>query len=196
MMSHHRLIGVAAVLAVVLASAGVVESRDRTHAISDVTTIENEAGASRILFRVNDLDRLRHSLTRRAQLRIPFTLGATDERTLELRVYPVTTAWTQGSVAWDTGWENPGGDFDADLYSPAKVDLRRRTGALVFDLTVALKEIVEGGMDDHGFLVSVRPSEADGIAADDLAIFQNLGSSGLDVSYQTLVSRSPRARAR
>jgi hypothetical protein len=116
--------------------------------------------------------------------------------TLELRVYPVTTAWTQGSVDWDSGWENPGGDFDADLYSPARVDLRSRTGILVFDLTVALKEIVEGGMDDYGFLVSVRPSEADGIAADDLAIFQNLGSAGLDVSYHTLVSRSPRARAR
>jgi hypothetical protein len=195
-MSHHRLIGLAAVLAAVLVSAGEVESRDRTHAISDVTTIENEAGASRILFRIDQLDRLRHSLIRMAQLRVPYTLASPDERTLELRIYPVTTAWTQGSVAWDTGWENPGGDFEADLYSPARVDLRSRTGTLVFDLTVALKEIVEGGMEDHGFLVSVRPSEADGIEADDLALFQNLASADLDVSYHSLVSRSPRARAR
>ncbi len=195
-MSHRLAIGMVTALAGVLVLAGQAESRDRTHAISDVTTIEDEAGASRILFRVDHLDRLEHSLLRKAQLRIPYALGSTDERTLELRVYPVTTAWTQGSVAWDIGWENPGGDFDADLYSPARVDLRSRTGTLVFDLTVALKEIVEGGMDDYGFLVSVRPSEADGIAANDLAIFQNLGSASVDVSFQTLVSRSPRARAR
>lgn len=170
------------------------EAGERRCSVGSNATIQNQAGEARVLFELEDLDELDGSLIRRARLRIPYTLGTTEDRTLELIAMPVTTEWNAGTVDWDTGWQTPGGDFDHELYSPGRADLRRTSGVITFDLTVSLKERLEQGADHHGFLVTVKAPDREGIEPDDLGLLQSLGTATVTVSAKPLLGGQPRGR--
>jgi hypothetical protein len=95
----------------------------------------------------------------------------------------VTTNWNPLTVDWTTSWTRAGGDFDDELYARTRVDLGRGATTATLDVTTIVKEFVEGGMSADGFILSVAPSEGDGIRVEDLARFADLAGATLAVLY-------------
>ncbi len=185
-----------AVAGVLLTVSGALAA-ELSRGVRDVTTIQNEAGQGRILFRADLPEEPGAIAVRRAILTVPVTAadGAGDRtsRRLDLRVYPVTRAWSAGSADWATGWSRPGGDFDPDVYGHADADVGRG-GTVQFDVTVAVKEILEHGMEAHGFLLTVAPDTGEGIASDDRASLEGFAGATLEVQYRELPPRPARNR--
>jgi hypothetical protein len=168
-------------------STSDVAAADRNIRIKDVSVIQDDRGVSRVLFRLDEPGPFDHITVRRAVLEVPYA-PIDGDRVLDLAIHPVTTNWDEGAD-WEIGWDRPGGDFDDRLSSKARAEIRGRAGRLVFDLTVALKEVFEEGMFADGFIVTA--ARADGISPEDLALLENLGSSELDVSYRVMTSFPP-----
>jgi hypothetical protein len=183
----RTVLTLAAVGTLCASSVGEVAAADRSIPIKDVSVIQNDLGASRVLFRLDEPGRFDNITVRRAVLEVPYA-PIDGDRVLDLAIHPVTTTWGDG-VDWEIGWDRPGGDFDERLPSPARAEIRGRAGRLVFDLTVPLKEVFEGGMFADGFIVTA--ARAEGIAMEDLALLENLGSSALEVSYRVMTSFPP-----
>jgi hypothetical protein len=94
-----------------------------------------------------------------------------------------------------SSWSRPGGDFDDLLYSRSELDLARGGGAVNFDLTAVLKEIVEEGAFADGLIVTVDPEEGEGIRGQDLPRLEALGAASLEIKYRQVPPR-PTRRAR
>lgn len=156
---------------------------DRGATLRDVAVIQNDQGAIRVLFRTDGLEGLGNVAISRATLTIP-TVGVVQDRAVELRVYPVTRAWDPGSVDWYAGWDRPGGDFDEEVVSVARLDLRSAMPEAVFDVTGPMKEILESEMEADGFILTVAPTEGDGLLIDDLPRFGGLAAASLDIAYR------------
>jgi hypothetical protein len=165
-----------------------------TRTIRDVTPILDGEGAARVLFKLDAPIDASNVAVRSAKLTFR-ALGVPQERRLNLRLHPVTTAWTPGAVDWNTGWSRPGGDFDDARHSRAEIDLREASSELTIDCTAVFKEIVEGGVFADGFILTVDPSEGNGIRTADLARLQGLATATLDVKYRK-IPPSPVQRGR
>jgi hypothetical protein len=186
-METMRILFVAVALALlpsVDATAREIETplRDR-HVITD------GEGAGRILFRTGSIDLGSSSRIERATLAIPFT-GTAEARTLELRLCPVTTAWNSG-VTWDSGWTEAGGDFDETSCSRAEITFSRGDGVAVFDVTQALKEILEDGAFADGFILRERNGSRAGFDVDDLDRFANFGSAEVTITTSVMPAGLP-----
>lgn len=94
--------------------------------VRDVTVIQDEHGAARILFNVDPLTGLTDIAVSKALLRFT-TAGVAEGRRMTLVVHPITRPWLAGSVSWTSPWSNPGGDFDPELY--ARLELNLAEGA-------------------------------------------------------------------
>jgi hypothetical protein len=136
---------------------------------------EDGRGAARGLSQ-QALDLDEYTLIRRASLSVPIETSP-QERWLTLRLYPVSRSWDAG-VSWSAPWTTAGGDYDPELYSEARVDLRSGTGAAVFDVTVLLKEVLEEGVSADGFLLTDVTGGARGVRSADV--------TGLRVAAGTL----------
>ena len=178
MMKEALMLGVLG--AMVCASAFAEET---TIALRDVTTVQDGRGSARVLFRTGALPASGGVLIESAVLRIPYT-GAVAERAVELRVCPVTEAW-QGGGRWDTG-------FDEELYSRGTLDLRRGSGVMSFDVTVALREIRENGFSADGFVLTAT-SETSGVLVGDLSRLGDFSGASLLVKTSVLPSGRPSA---
>jgi hypothetical protein len=127
-----------------------------------------------------------------SRARLTFTTsGQAAERSLRLCLSPVTAEWSPGSVTW-AGWRTPGGDFDEELVSLAEVSLAQGGTEVFFDVTPAVREIVQSGLSLHGFLLSVRPEDGVGLDVADASRFSGLEAGALEVSYRKV--RVPRPR--
>lgn len=159
----------------------------RAASIQDVTVVENAEGVARVLFRTSVLPASQNLIVQKATLTIPFT-GEAQERSINLRVHPVTEVWP------------PGGDFntefDTDLYAPAAVDLGRGAGSVTFDVTVLLKEIIEEGMFADGFVLTSASEERAGIDDADAERFSSMEGAALSVTTAVLPSGHPRGAGR
>ncbi len=167
-----------------LASLSIAE--DRSVAVRDLAVIQDGRGAARMLFRINALDLDENTLIRRASLSVPITT-LPQERDLTLRLYPLSRSWGAGA-SWSTPWTTAGGDFDRELYSEARVDLRSGSGVAVFDVTSLLKEILEEEVFADGFLLTDVTGGASGIRLTDVAALQ-LTTAALKVSTRTVINR-------
>lgn len=180
-----------AALASLLMVVGAAQARRQGLSVTDITAITDGEGSYRILFRLQGLDRLQGAMIRRAAIRIPH--GATDlDRPFEVRVCPVTTTWA-ADADWDRGWDTPGGDFDHELYGRATVH-PDRAGAMVLDITVPLKEMVEHDRFADGFILTAVSRGRDAIDSDELLLFQSLGTAEVEVEAKTLLSQPPEGR--
>lgn len=159
--------------------------------VSDMTTITHPTtGIGRVVFHADLSVAEEHVAVRRAFIRVPRT-SLTVSEDMTLRIFPVTTAWSRGSVGWASGWSQEGGDFDPDLHARAEVPA---TGSdeIVFDITMLAKEILEHGADNLGFLVSMDPKRGEGLPAEDIEGWDELSGVEVEVQYR----RVPRASAR
>ena len=174
MRAHLMFMAVAAWL---FASSAWGESR--TVPLQDVTAVENGAGSTRIFFRLGEIPFSESTLIRSAVLRLPFT-GSARERDIELRVSPVTQAWSTPS--FDT-------PFDEDLSGHCDVSFRGGSGVAIFDLTVALKEQLEEGTFADGFVLIAYTEDRRTSA--DLSRFGTLTGGQLSLSTMVLPSGKP-----
>lgn len=162
-------------LGVVLASA--VFGEERTVALREVTVVQNGRGLARVLFRLGEIEFSDRMIVERAVLTISHGGPAVDRR-LELRICPVTGAWS--------GWDTP---FDEELGSRAFLDLRGE-GTAMFDFTVPLKELLEEGASFNGFVLT-SGSETEGLPLADLARLGSLAGAQAKVAVNGLPSGLP-----
>jgi len=155
----------------------------------ETSVIESPEGEARILFRFEDLTAEEGTaIVRSAELALPLS-GEAVSREYELRIHPVTRAWS--SPDWETGWERAGGDFEDDLFARARVDLSRGGQTVRFDLLSLMnRALTEEFMD--GLILTVAPFDGAGIPEEDLARFAALESSAIQVQYRWIGGRDVR----
>ncbi len=154
--------------------------------VADVTVVTNGEGASRVLFRLPVSTASERTIVKKAILTVPFT-GAPEEKSLELRICPVTEAWPSGA-SWST-------EFDADVFAPARVDLGSGSGSATFDLTVLLKEVLEDDLTSDGFVLVSGSQVVDGLTGDDADRFETLEGAQLQLVTTILPTGRPVAAA-
>lgn len=175
--------------------AGTALAAGHVAGVHDIAVIENGEGATRVLFRAGGLEELGDIAISRATLTVPVA-GLAEDRVLELWIHPVTSAWDPSSVEWERGWSRPGGDFDDELLSIARLDLRSAATDVTFDVTSLMKEIVESEMQADGFILTVAPHDGIGIRTEDLPRFADLASAEVEVSYRSVPSAPRRQGSR
>lgn len=163
---------------------GSAPAAELTRGVTDVTTISDGQGSSRMLFRLGSAIEVPNIAIRSAQLTFPVS-SAASERRVPLRIHPVTAEWSAGAAAW-TGWSRDGGDFDEDLFGRAVVDLSSASQVRI-DVTAVMKEVLEEGMEADGFILTVDPRDGVGIASGDVSSFSGLTGATLEMTYR----RSP-----
>jgi hypothetical protein len=126
---------------------------------------------------------------------VEFTVDAVPvELEEQIQVHPITTTWTAGAVTWTSGWQKPGGDIDADLYSRRDIDLSKGRQQVGLDLTGLLKEQIEEGMFADGFLLTVPPYVGEGIPAAALTRYVSVANATLAVTYREVSDPPPGRR--
>jgi hypothetical protein len=172
--------GIAIVAGGILLAAGPLAAEELTRTVTDVATItEPEHGAGRVLFRAEIPAPEGHVAVRRARVRIPLA-GLELPEPITLRVHPVTAEWDAGTVSW-TGWSRPGGDFEERVHGRA--ELSGGEGEAVFDVTILAKEILEHGVPNRGFLLTVDPAQGVGIPSAALDAWTLQGAT-LEIQYR------------
>jgi hypothetical protein len=134
-----------------------------------------------VLFRAAALPSFENSLIESAILTVPYS-GSAADRAREVRVCPVTESW-RGAPRWSTA-------FDEELYARGSLDLRGGSGTMIFDVTAALREIVEHGLTTDGFvLTGTAPGR--GIPTEDASRLSDLSGARLTVRTIGLPSGMP-----
>ena len=171
----------AMVLAAVVVAGSEAGAERLSRSTTDACTIQHESGAGRILFRADLEPQEPRVLVGRALARVPLD-SIELSRSMTLRVHPVTTAWTAGAVSWTSGWTRPGGDFDDRLRARAEVS--GGSVEAIFDITVIAKEMLEHGMTNYGFILTLEPSEGLGLPEADLEAFESLSGATVEVDWR------------
>lgn len=179
--------------ALVAAAADRAECGTRSITIQDTAVIESPEGYHRVLLALEPLTGFDRAVITEAWLEIPLAIVQGVERPLELQVAPIVTPWNAASVDWETGWETPGGDLDAVLYSrdTARVELAGRT--LRINLSVMLREAIRHGRTFHGLSVTTPPHRAEGFTTTEMVRLGNLANWAVTVKYQRVEKWPPKA---
>jgi hypothetical protein len=180
----------------VIASLPLLASADPMQVpIVETGVISDRAGNTRILVKPADLAELEDRLITSAVL--TFTLpGLQAPRDLPVRVYPVASDWSSGTVTWDSPWTAPGGDFDDAYYDTVVLASGSRETAVHLDVTSIVRAIVEGEYGRYGFLLTVPAYDGVGFRAADLATLGTLTGATLEVDSRASVVAARAAQAR
>lgn len=173
-----------AILAAIV-STGVAQADELSLPIQDAAVALDGRGSARIFFRVDNLPASPNVLVDRAMITVPYS-GTVEDRSFELRVCPVTSAWG-AQPSWDT-------PYDDELYARADFDLRRSAGAMSFDVTVAVNASREHGMFADGFVMTLGRDRARGIRVQDLGRLASLAGVTMKVTTTHLPSGRPSAQ--
>ncbi len=149
--------------------------------VTDVTPIVNESAEGRILLRL-ELPAFPENVAIRRAILFFDVPADVENRSLPLRVHPVTTSWNPSTADWTSGWTRPGGDFPEDLFARAELESGREAGTGIIDLTALVKEVVEDGFEADGLLVTLDPNFGAGIREADLGLFASLSAGRLEIS--------------
>lgn len=144
-------------LVTTLLAASTAVAEEVVFPVRDVAVVQDGNGSARVLVRTELPPPDDRVLVDRAILVLPWE-GPAEERVIDLRVCPVTESW-QGGGRWET-------PFDRELYSRATMDLHRGSGAISFDVTVALQAAREQGSATNGFVLTAADAERGVVAAD------------------------------
>ena len=165
-----------------LATLGLVllaapASAERMNAgVTDVTAVSDSRGSTRILFRAGPTQRMENVAVRRAWLR--WTAGEGEVQRVALQVHAMGGEWNAGGADWASSE-----GLNAEVYSRQEVELG---GAreIRLDVTRLVKEILEQGTAPEGFVLTVDPTEGDGLRQAMLEGLGDLGQATLQVEYR------------
>jgi hypothetical protein len=164
-------------VAAVLAFAAPVHGATMSVPMSNVATMQNEAGETRFLVGPGSVSLGDWSIDR-AVIEVPVS-SLTLEEPLRVEAWPSATAWVSGTATWRT---------DILGESGGRGELRRDQSRLVIDVTGALRNVV-AGREFHGFLLTVPSGYGQGFGQDHSSLLAAaLPDSRLRLSY---VSRRP-----
>jgi len=108
-------------------------------------------GGSRVLLSFSGLTALQGVTVFSARLEIP-GIAAADPFAVEL--YPVTTAWTSGSVSWGSPWRAAGGDFDPTHVAYTRIAAGDGGGGPIrLNVSMAVRQMINEGAANNGFLL-------------------------------------------
>jgi hypothetical protein len=193
MRSHPRR---ATIVGTLLTSIALSASADPVQVpIAESGVISDRVGNTRILMKPGDLSVFEDRLITWAGL--TFTLpGQIATRDLPVRVYPLTTEWTAGTVTWDSPWTTAGGDFDDAYFDTVVITTGTRATSLSLDVTSIVRAVVEGEYGRYGFLITVPGYDGVGFRAADLATLGTLSGATLEVDSRTSLIAARAAQAR
>ena len=83
---------------------------------------------------------------------VTMTVARTGEGPLGVQLHPVTRSWRAQEVSWAEGWEEDGGDFEAEVSSPAMVT-ERNGGRISIDVYLLIREMLAGTRSNFGFIL-------------------------------------------
>ena len=152
--------------------------------------ITGPQGQQRILLQLAGPQNVEDMAIERAVLQLPVPAAAPTG--LELRLYPILTNWSPGTVDWTAGWNEPGGDIDRESYGRTVIASRHRGGTVEVDVTALLLSI-RGGDPTFGLMLTAPVERAEGLPPAARQALQGLlEGTTLEVSYRT--SRRPGSR--
>jgi hypothetical protein len=175
-------------LLVLLALSETSHAETSAADIADTATIEDGQGNARILFHWSAPISSDNFAIRRATLKFDIA-GEPEARVIRLRIHPVTTNWGAADVAWDNGWSEAGGDYDAEIMSAADLDLEQGASSVFVDVTSVLRGAFEQGEPSHGFLMTCDPVDGIGLKEGDLSRFEGLANASLEVSWRKVPAK-------
>ena len=157
----------------------------------DKSCVLSKEGDHRVLVSVGGTELLKNMYINDAHLVVPISDDAIRRHagTLELQVSAVTRYWDR-SADWDVGWERPGGDFDADVYSRVVVKPEELGGVVRIPVATVLREEA-GGRDLHGFIVSVVPHRGRGLNESAVRLLDGVANAHVEVSWAPRPPESP-----
>ncbi len=112
-----------------------------------------------------------------ASAQITFLEG-NDQSPLVVEAYAAATSWSPASVAWSSGWDSAGGDFETHA-GATFVASPDSTVSVSLDLTHIVQGWVDGDGSNHGIIVILPVGTGHEISAVD----QQLHPPVLDVYY-------------
>jgi hypothetical protein len=80
---------------------------------------------------------------------------------MALEVFPLTTAWSAGSVSWDAPWRQPGGDYQVIRGAYTRRGDESDQPAR-FNVSSAIRAVVNDGASDAGFILMPSRHAAEG----------------------------------
>jgi len=83
-----------------------------------------------------------------------------DTSFIPIRAYALGTEWSPGTVAWDSPWEEDGGDIDEDTYAECLVTVPE-TQDVAIDITDLYGRWLDGRLPYYGFMLALSPSALD-----------------------------------
>jgi hypothetical protein len=185
----------AALVGAILAIAIPVSADPVQVPIVETGVISDRAGNTRILLKPGELSEFEDRLITSAVL--TFALPELPAaRNVPVRVYPLTTDWSAGTVTWDSPWVVAGADFDDAYYDTVVLASGSRETALSLDVTSIVRAIVEGEYGRYGFLITVPAYDGVGFRAADLSTLGTLTGATLEVDSRTSVVAARAAQVR
>ncbi|WP_373083475.1 DNRLRE domain-containing protein [Zhongshania sp.] len=112
---------------------------------------------------------------------------------LDITVYAVSTPWSQGSATWNqptstTYWATPGGDFSAEAYASATVNIGD-SGLVSWDLT-DLVRAWQAGLPNYGILLKASAATTDVVEFDTRETAAATEHPKLNITYRCECGRS------
>jgi hypothetical protein len=191
----HPLAKDVAIVGALLAIALPVSADPVQVSIVEAGVISDRAGNTRILVKPGDLSAFADRLITSAVLTFALP-GLPVARDLPVRVYPLTTDWSAGTVTWDSPWTASGADIDDAYYDTVVLASGSRVTSLSLDVTSIVRAIVEGEYGRYGFLITVPGYDGVGFRAADLATLGTLAGAALEVDSRASVVAARAAQAR
>jgi hypothetical protein len=185
----------AAIIGALLAVALPVAADPVQVPIVETGVISDRTGSTRILMKPGDLSEFEGQLITSAVL--SFVLpGLPAARIVPVRVYPLTTDWSAGTVTWDSPWVAAGADFDDAYYDTVVLASGSRETTLSVDVTSIVRAIVEGEYGRYGFLITVPAYDGVGFRPADLSTLGTLTGATLEVDSRASVVAARAAQVR
>ncbi|MFN8179835.1 MAG: hypothetical protein U0167_18030 [bacterium] len=170
----------AALSVALLPAAADAGAEWREMPISDVRVISDGSGHVRLLVNPGSLLALQGKFVEAAVLTLPMD-GQILTRELDVRVFPITRSWESGVVTWTTPWSRAGGDVDERRMCAERLADGERPTTLRLNISGIVREMVDGSIDCHGFLLGVARHQGAGFRPEELARFGGLQGLALRV---------------
>ena len=181
---NSRALFLSGMAAILLSGLNTAVASELGLTVSTAVTISMPTGQGRLLLALPSLSELQDQWVTNATLSIPLTGDVASD--VEIEVDALTTSWGAGAT-WSSPWSIPGGDREQTLASGAILRAGSSGGTLTADVTDLVRAMVEGDIEEHGFVLLPSNSPEVGFSQEELALLSDEAAGAtLQVSYRDL----------